>query len=192
MKHCQLMKYYICDSHNIGSTVSVPTFQRNVGPLVTIGAESLDVFLHFFPPHLSRIAQETNRYAKTCREANISEDEDPPAPWSTDEEELKAFIGFTMLMGINRLPSLYDYWSMNPALHYFPIASRISRHRFFELKRYLHFVDNDTLVRRGEEGYSRLQKIQPVLDVVRQTCRQNYAPNQANSIDEAMIKFKGR
>ena len=139
----------------------------------------------------SIIVNETNRYAKTCREANNTSD-DPPTPWTIDEEELKAFIGFTILMGINRLPSIYDYWSMNPALHYFPIASRISRQRFFEIKRYLHFVDNATIVRRGEEGYSRLQKIQPIIDEVRQACIKNYNPHQDNAIDEAMIKFKGR
>ena len=139
---------------------------------------------------MSLIVDETNRYAKTCMEAtNATDDEDP---WTTNEEELKAFIGFTMLMGINRLPNLYDYWSVNPSLHCFSIASRISRKRFCEIKRYLHFVDNDTLVRRGEEGYSRLQKIQPVIDEVKKAFLSNYSPHRENSIDEAMIKFKGR
>ena len=59
-------------------------------------------------------------------------------------------------MVINRLPGLYDYWSLNPAIHYFTIASRIFRNKFCEIKRYLHFVNNDTLVGRDEEGYTRL------------------------------------
>ena len=43
-----------------------------------------------------------------------------------------------------------------------------------------------------EEGYNRLQKIQPVIDEIRIACLNNYKPHQQNSIDKAMIKFKGR
>ena len=60
-------------------------------------------------------------------------------------EELKAFLGFCVLMGINSLPALKDYWKRDPVFHYAPIADRITRDRFLEISRYLHFVDNDTL-----------------------------------------------
>ena len=52
-------------------------------------------------------------------------------------------------------------------------------------------MNNDTLVGRDEEGYTRLQKIQPVIDEIKQACLSNYNPHQEQSIDEAMIKFKG-
>ena len=51
-------------------------------------------------------------------------------------EELWAYFGFIILMGINQLPALADYG---------PIADRITRDRFLEISRYLHFVDNTTL-----------------------------------------------
>lgn len=163
----------------------VDNFLKNVGPKIGVSSV-LEIFLHFFTPYLiSLILEETNRYAASCRtEADDS--------WLTYKEEIKAFIGFKILMGINRLPHIYDYWSNSPLLHYFPIASRISRHRFMELSQYLHFVDNETLPKRGEEGYNRLGKIQPVIDEVRKMCLENYDPHRENSIDEAMIKFKGR
>jgi len=45
---------------------------------------------------------------------------------------------------------------------------------------------------RGEEGYQRLQKIQPVISAVTKACLDNYRPSRENSVDEAMIPFKGR
>ena len=48
-------------------------------------------------------------------------------------EEMKAYFGFIILMGIVRLPSLYDYWKKDHHYHYAPIASRISRDRFMDI-----------------------------------------------------------
>ena len=59
-------------------------------------------------------------------------------------EELKAFLIFHNLMAMNHLPYLDDYWRQDPFLHYTPIADWITRDRYCELSRYLHFADNDT------------------------------------------------
>ena len=59
-------------------------------------------------------------------------------------------------MAINHLPSIDDYWKKDEFLHYLPIAKRISRDCFRELSRYLHFVDNDTLVPQGTINWERL------------------------------------
>ena len=76
--------------------------------------------------------------------------------------------GFMILMGINRLPEIRDYWSNDEYLPYSPIADRISRDRFEQITRYLHFADNDTLPARGEEGFCRLQKVDPVISALKQ------------------------
>ena len=93
--------------------------------------------------------------------------------------------------GINRLPEMRDYWSKDEKLHYSPIASQISRSRFGAITRHLHFADNRKLPSRGEPGYNRLQKVQPIITAVKQRCASIYQPNVQNSIDEAMIPFKG-
>ena len=36
----------------------------------------------------------------------------------------------------------HHYWSTDPALHYSPVVDRITRDRFREISRFLHFVDN--------------------------------------------------
>ena len=98
-----------------------------------------------------------------------------PKQWETNEDEIKAFIGFTIMMGLSRRSGLYDNWSTIPLFHCFPIASRIARHRFIELKRYLHFTDNNNVIPRGKDGYDKLAKIRPVLTAVQQTCVHNYS-----------------
>ena len=95
-------------------------------------------------------------------------------------------------MGINKLPEIRDYWSTNKQLRYAPIADRISRDRFEEITRYLHFVDNETLPARGEQGFSRLQKVEPVISHMKDKFKSVYYPHCQCSIDEAMIPFKGR
>ena len=107
-------------------------------------------------------------------------------------EELKAFLGFSILMGVNHLPSLNDYWSRDPTLRYAPVADRISRDRFHELSRYLHFVDNNTLVPRGSDGHDRLGKVRPLIDHLSTKFTKVYNPNRDLAVDEAMIKFQGR
>ena len=107
-------------------------------------------------------------------------------------EELKAFLGFSVLMSINSLPALKDYWKRDPTYHYAPIASRISRDRFLEVSRYLHFVDNDTLEPRESLSYDRLGKVHPLIDHFTNKFKEMYMPHKEVAVDEAMIKFTGR
>ena len=131
------------------------------------------------------IVDETNRYAEQLLQGTDK-------VWSTTKEEIHAYMGFMILMGINHLPEIRDYWSVSEYFRYAPIADRISRDRFEEITRFLHFVDNDSLPARGEEGYSRLQKVDPVISALKTNFQSAYYPHCELSIDEAMIPFKGR
>ena len=53
-------------------------------------------------------------------------------------------------------------------------------------------MDNSTLAQRGDPEYDRLGKIRSVIDAVNEALVSSYDPSCENSIDEAMIKFKGR
>lgn len=55
-----------------------------------------------------------------------------------DIAELKAYLGFNILMGLVHLPELEDY-----------------RSRFRDISRYLHFVDNSSLRPRDDAGHDR-------------------------------------
>ena len=161
-------------------------FTEQPGPRVPLPSNALGLFSLFFDDVLvDFIVEETNRYSKQTLEGTNKE-------WSTDAAEIRAYMGFTILMGINHLPEIRDYWSTNDYLHYSPIADRISRDRFEQITRYLHFTDNTSLPKRGEEGYSRLQKVDPVIHHLKQKFQSVYYPHCEVSIDEAMIPFKGR
>ena len=106
--------------------------------------------------------------------------------------EIEAFLGFMILMGINRLPALRDYWRCDPAYHYGPIADRIPRDGFFEISRYLHFVDNSEILPPNHPNYDRIWKVRAIVNMVSETFLCNYNPHMQNAVDEAMIPFKGR
>ena len=131
--------------------MTVEPFRGSPGPTGPISDDPLELFSSFFTDELlEAIAQETNCYA--ARYLATHQPDNTPE-WHTNVEELKAYLGFMVLMGINELPEIWDYWSRDPCLHYSPIASRISRNRFEEISRYLHFVDNATLPVRGCRRY---------------------------------------
>ena len=132
---------------------------------------------------MSLIVDETNRYAEQVLHGTNK-------VWTTDAAEIRAYMGFMILMGINHLPKIRDYWSVNPYFRYALVVDRITHDRFEEITRYLHFIDNDSLPSRGEEGYSRLQKVDPVITALKNNF-QSYYPHCEVSIGEAMIPFKG-
>ena len=76
--------------------------------------------------------------------------------------------------------------------HYLPISNDISRDRFRDISRYLHFVNNDTLVPRGQPGHDRLGKVWPAINHHSQRFSDLYDPHCELAVDEAMIKFQGR
>ena len=107
---------------------------------------------------------QTNKFALECMGGEKF------SQWSqVTVPELQAYIGFMILMGIVHLPSIYDYWKRDEVFHYSPVASRISRDRFFELHRYLHFADNSTLSPPGDPAYNKLGKIQQIIDKLKET-----------------------
>ncbi len=166
----------------------IKDFCGDVGPTVPIPKTPLEIFQLFFTPEcLKHIVVESNRYAK---EVMTAEQYDTWIP--LDVADVKAFFGFHILMGLNKLPSVDDYWKQSPIYHYSPIADKISRNRYREIIRYLHFADNSKLAPRGSEGYDRLGKIRPLLELIQSRCAAIYKPSKHLAIDEAMIKFQGR
>ncbi len=94
------------------------------------------------------------------------------------------------------LSSIEDYWKKDTLLHYSPIApiaSKISRDRFRDIRRYLHFADNTTLPTPGTPGSDRLAKVRPLINKVNERCCSAvYLLDRDVAVDEAMIKFQGR
>ena len=170
------------------SPVTIPPFSSPVGPTVDIPQSPVDILdLMFTPDLVDNMVEQSNLYAKEVM------GEERYECWSKiTREELRAYLGFCILMGINHLPALDDYWSKDPSLRYSAIVDRITRDRFRDITRYLHFVDNATLTPRGSPGHDRLGKVRPVIDHLSSRFSDLYEPHQEVAVDEAMIKFTGR
>ncbi len=88
-------------------TQYVEDFCSEIGPTVEIPETPLDIFLLLFTPEsLKHIEVESNRYAKQIMTSEEYDEWKPPI----DVADLKAFLGFQILMGLNKLPSVDDYW----------------------------------------------------------------------------------
>lgn len=162
-------------------------FVQPTGPRVDIPSMAKEIFFLFFTSSvLEHIVEQSNKYAAECMGEQFQ-------TWQPiTVEELCAYFGFMILMGIVRLPSLGDYWKKDVIYHYMPVADRISRDRFYDLHRYLHFVDNGTLSPPHTPGYNKLGKIAPIITMLGNRFADVWNPGKNISIDEAMIPFKGR
>ena len=183
----------LCSSSNITwssilEKVTITPFQHKVGPEVTVPSSPLGTFFLFFTTSIiQHIVQETNRYAAECMGQEKYE------TWQkVTADEITAFMGFMILMSIVHLPCIADYWKRDEICQYIPITRRISRNRFFEIQRYLHFVDNSILASPGTPEYKKLGKIQPILDFMVDHFKCIFNLHKDVSVDEAMIPFKGR
>ena len=109
---------------------------------------------------MTDIVEETNRYAEQVM------GQDCYREWrKITKEELKAFFGFSILMGIDHLPMTIGVETHSSTTLLLPTGSLGGVFR--EISRYLHFVNNDE--------FATL-----------------YEPSKDVAVDEAMIKFQGR
>ena len=99
----------------------------------------------------------------------------------------KAYLGFMIVMGVNCLPEIREYCSKLNNTIFFQITHKC----FEEISWYLHFAENTKLPLRDEPGFHQLQKVMPTITAMRERFDGNYNPHPQNSIDEAMILFKG-
>ena len=88
--------------------IDIPDFDETTGPNHDLDADTniLEYFFLMVPESFfDHIATETNRYAVQCG---------ADGEWTaTDSREIKAYFGLHILMVINQLPSVDQYWSQN-------------------------------------------------------------------------------
>ena len=148
----------------------------------------LDYFELFFTQEVWQLlVSQINLYAEQKRGPA-----DSSVWYPVTESEMKAWISLYLNMGLVTKPNLNCYWSTDPVLSspFFP--SLMSRNRFFQILRYLHFADNTRAPPRDSADYNKLYKIQPFLDLAMARFQEVYTPERQLAIDETLIKFKGK
>ncbi|XP_060870237.1 piggyBac transposable element-derived protein 3-like [Metopolophium dirhodum] len=122
---------------------------------------------------LELISKHTNIYSSQKLDKSLE----------TTVEEIKHYIGIEVLMGIVAMPAYTDYWSAD--LRYNQIADTMPLKRYQMLRRYIHFVDNETV-----DTSDRFYKVRPILEGIRKNCL-SIEQSKQFSIDEMMITYKG-
>ena len=144
--------------------MEVKSFNSPVGPTTAIPETPREVFEIFFTDELTLLmVTESNRYTEDVMGSEKF------AKWTKITVEMKAFLGFSILMGINRTP----------------------QDHFLEISTYIHFVDNSTLQPRGSLGHDRLGKVHPIIEHLSAKFAEAYNPHKEVAVDEGMIKFQG-
>ena len=108
------------------------------------------------------------------------------------ENEMKAWLSLYLNMGLVTKPNISAYWSTDPVLSSPFFTSLMSRTRFLQILRYLHFADNNLAPPHDSEEHNKLYKIQPFLNLVIARFQEVYSPDRQLAVDETLIKFKGK
>ena len=94
-------------------------------------------------------------------------------------------------MGINLLPQYKMYWHKDMCLGNDGIKRTMPISRYEKLTQYLHVSDRASEPRH-EGAYDKLYKIRPILTMTKETLKECYNPGKNQTVDEAMIAYKGR
>ena len=190
-----IILHFLCSFSDPFEPEWLPPYQSQREILVdTRNFVPVDYFQLFFPDSLLRlIVEETNRYAHQYLEAH------PDLPpfsrfrsWhDTNSEEIKAYCGLQIAMGFCRKPEIADYWSTYWLTHT-DFGSVMSRNRYELLSSFLHFANNEDRIPRGQNGHDPLFKVKKMLDIVNPLYGEVFCPGRDLSLDESMIRFKGR
>ncbi|XP_032830891.2 uncharacterized protein LOC116954466 [Petromyzon marinus] len=165
--------------------VKVEAFTRSSGPVHSLkpGAEPLE-FLKLFldDAFMERIAAETNHCAAQSHAVGWK-----PATRAT----VSTFLGVLLVMGINVLPELNQYWATDDCLGNQFIQRAMSRNRFKNLMRYLRLTDDEKMPKKGEAGYDPLYRVRPLIDHLLSAFHRHFVPFRDITVDEATCRFKG-
>ena len=73
-------------------------------------------------------------------------------PWhAVDKDEIRTFIALILAMGLVNKPTIHSYWSTDEILQTPFFTNCMSRNRFTQILRYIHFVNNTQLLPRGQD-----------------------------------------
>ena len=148
----------------------------------------MSLFCRYFRDKVwNLLVTETNRYSLD----NLSHKPNACAWINVSVDELKVFIGITILMAIVRLPQLDMYWqTSHPLIATTGISNTMSRVHFQQIYRYLYLADSAHQIPADQPGHDKLYKIRNLVDMLSRQFQSTYTPKEYVTIDAAMIPSK--
>jgi Transposase IS4 len=154
---------------------------RSGRPQYTDLSESGFFGLFFSDSVVEILSKETNTYAE-FKFQNPSPDFLPKCHWiPTTPAEIRVYLGINLHFGLYPLTVRRDYWRIHK------LGEFMGRDRFEDIHRF--FSPNSAPSPPKAPWFHRIQR---VTDLIRNACRNAYAPSSNIAIDEVMVAFKGR
>lgn len=164
--------------------------EQNAGVKGDLNPEStpLDAFQMTFSEELvAQITEQTNNYFKYVQQCTAYKKNSRLVNWKdASVPEMYVFLCISMLMPRSKKLTLNEYWSMDELLKSDIFRKLMARDRYMVLLQMLHFNDNNTA------SDDPLVKIQPVIDKLKVSFSQSFAPYKYLCIDESLLLYKGR
>ena len=147
----------------------------------------LDFFNLYLPNAVfEKIAEFTNEYAwmHIIRKPYYAQ---PDGSWEeVTSGDMQKLIAFLIYMGLVPVPNYENYWSTASLYNGLWGRAFFTRDRFKAILAFLHVDDVE------KDPGDRLHKVRYVYDTVKAASQKFYQPRQHVSVDERMIRFKGR
>ncbi|KAJ8930781.1 hypothetical protein NQ314_016384, partial [Rhamnusium bicolor] len=137
-----------------------------------------DIFKQFVNQRfIEHLVDESRRYALFLNysDSNITAD------------EIRCFIAILFVSGYNDLPSKRHYWDSNDDMKNYAVSQSMRRDRFLQICRFVHCSDNTKI-----DPNDKAWKIRPLMNMLKESCAENFEPEEHLSYDESMIKYFGR
>lgn len=165
---------------------AIVPFMEESGPRhLSRNSDAIDFFSLLFPQSLMElITKETNNHVKTCRFLDSSF-----ADWvPVTTYEIKGFIGLVILMGIQNLPDMSQYWSMSQYDNSYTFYRAMSYKRFKQIAANIRMGSLVTDEYVGPNHPSDpLHIFRPMLDILGQAMWDAYRPNCCLTVDRTLL-----
>ena len=102
--------------------------------------------------------------------------------------DMARYLGLVIYFGLMPAPNVRLFWRRNFFMATPSVPVTMTRSRFLALDRYFHAFNRRAIPRGNTD---RLILVRPVMDYLRQRCRDLVIPTMNLSLDEGMMGFKG-
>ena len=112
--------------------------------------------------------------------------------WDVNKDKMRAYPNVCVIMGINNLPKITDYWSSDIFTGNNGIKRTMTKNGFEEISQFFHLNNSSEEPAHGEENFDRLYKCRPALTSLLRNAQPYYSLKKNISTNKGMMAFKGR
>ena len=136
-----------------------------------------ELFEMFWPDEFfGYVKVQSELYARQCNATSKFE---------VDIQELELFFAVLMISGYSSLPRRDMYWSLDADITNPAVAEAMSRNRFRDILKNLHFADNTKM-----SADDKFAKVRPLIDHLNERCIKLLPPDVEHvDVDESMIPY---